>query len=341
MSMKVNIPYLASSTSKSGKRYYYYRRAGAKIALKDADGKTITKPSGKVFRQAYQAAESAWESRQPHRINAPGTLGALIIDYQNSPAFARLAASTRKNAHFELNYLNSKFGAVEASAFTPAHIAHLQDRLSNTPRQADLYVSRLRALFDLAVRQGLIRVNPASGIKPQHKSTPHATWPEGDIQKIITHARPDIARAVLWLWRTGLRVSDCLSIQREDIKGNTLYLKESKTGTRLAIPLHPDLRSDLTKGATPLRHILTNSKGQAWTRSGFRVSFKKEVDRLAIKWRPIHGLRRAAITSLIEAGCTPAEVSAITGQTMQMVEHYATDRNREKLARQAMNKWEK
>lgn len=52
-------------------------------------------------------------------------------------------------------------------------------------------------------------------------------------------------------------------------------------------------------------------------------------------------MRKAAITSLIEAGCTAAEVSAVTGQTMQMVEHYAAARNRAQLAQSAMQKMKK
>ena len=35
-----------------------------------------------------------------------------------------------------------------------------------------------------------------------------------------------------------------------------------------------------------------------------------------------HGLRKSAVVFLVEAGCTTAEVSAITGQSLQMVEHY-------------------
>lgn len=43
---------------------------------------------------------------------------------------------------------------------------------------------------------------------------------------------------------------------------------------------------------------------------------------LGIKTVP-HGLRKNAVNALLEAGCTIAEVSAITGQTHQVVEHYA------------------
>lgn len=36
-----------------------------------------------------------------------------------------------------------------------------------------------------------------------------------------------------------------------------------------------------------------------------------------------HGLRKSAVVFLLEAGCADAEVAAITGQSREMVEHYA------------------
>ena len=56
--------------------------------------------------------------------------------------------------------------------------------------------------------------------------------------------------------------------------------------------------------------------------------------------RVFHGLRKSAVVFLLEAGCTDAEVSAITGQSRQMVEHYAKQVNQKKLAAAAVLKWE-
>ncbi len=53
-----------------------------------------------------------------------------------------------------------------------------------------------------------------------------------------------------------------------------------------------------------------------------------------------HGLRKSAVVMLLEVGCTTAEVQAITGQSMQMVEHYAKQVNQKKLAAAAILKWE-
>jgi len=52
-------------------------------------------------------------------------------------------------------------------------------------------------------------------------------------------------------------------------------------------------------------------------------------------------LRKSAVVMLLEAGCTDAEVSAITGQSRQMVEHYARQVNQKRLAAAAILKWER
>jgi hypothetical protein len=43
---------------------------------------------------------------------------------------------------------------------------------------------------------------------------------------------------------------------------------------------------------------------------------------------------------LLESGCTDGEVAAITGQSRDMIAHYAIMVNQRKLARAAILKWE-
>jgi hypothetical protein len=54
-----------------------------------------------------------------------------------------------------------------------------------------------------------------------------------------------------------------------------------------------------------------------------------------------HGLWKSAVVMLLEADCTRAQVAAITGQSLQMVEHYAQQVNQRELARAALLKWER
>ena len=78
-----------------------------------------------------------------------------------------------------------------------------------------------------------------------------------------------------------------------------------------------------------------------WTTQGFKASSRKNLP-MAIRegGYVFHGLRKSAVVMLLEAGCTTAEVQAITGQSVEMVEHYAKDVNTRKLAKSGMEKWE-
>lgn len=53
-----------------------------------------------------------------------------------------------------------------------------------------------------------------------------------------------------------------------------------------------------------------------------------------------HGLRKSALTFLLEAGATVPETAAVTSQSFQVVEHYAKRVNQAKMASVAMLKWE-
>jgi hypothetical protein len=78
---------------------------------------------------------------------------------------------------------------------------------------------------------------------------------------------------------------------------------------------------------------------------GFKASWATELNRqemqmLRDKERVFHGLRKSAVVFLLEAGCTDAEVAAVTGQTRQMIEHYSRQVNQKRLASSAISKWE-
>ena len=100
-----------------------------------------------------------------------------------------------------------------------------------------------------------------------------------------------------------------------------------------------------------LKAGLTDTVHLPWTSNGFRASWNGALEPPQQKYGvlpephplwPIkaaglvfHGLRKSAVVMLLEVGCTTAEVQAITGQSMQMVEHYAKQVSQKKLAASA------
>ena len=54
----------------------------------------------------------------------------------------------------------------------------------------------------------------------------------------------------------------------------------------------------------------------------------------------LHGLRKLAIVRLAEAGCTDAQIQAISNQSPQKVAQYRKRASRKKLSRAAMERTE-
>lgn len=81
--------------------------------------------------------------------------------------------------------------------------------------------------------------------------------------------------------------------------------------------------------------------GTPMSAQDFRAMFYRELARpefapIRAAGLPPHGFCAGAHNKLLEAGCSTAEVSAITGRSLQMVERCARARDQEKLARRAM-----
>ena len=78
---------------------------------------------------------------------------------------------------------------------------------------------------------------------------------------------------------------------------------------------------------------------------GFLAQWAHQMDCLALIGGEFdgivfHGLQKSAACFLLEAGCSVPETQSITGQSIQMVEHYGSMINRKKMAAGAMLRWE-
>ena len=73
--------------------------------------------------------------------------------------------------------------------------------------------------------------------------------------------------------------------------------------------------------ATPKRStlILTSTDNKPWTADGFRSSWRKACAAAGIVGLTFHDLRGTAVTRLAVAGCTEAEIAAITGHSLRDV----------------------
>jgi integrase len=203
----------------------------------------------------------------------------------------------------------------------------------------------LSAMFAWSIPRDWRTDNPCDHVPKLKGGESYAPWPMRGIEHFRKHARPVLWWVAAHALYTGQRQGDVLAMMRSHVHAGEVRVIQEKTRKELWIPLHRDLRAVHEQMPRVSTHLLTSSAGTPWTRDGFRASWQLEMGRrifapLKRHRLVFHGLRKSAVVMLLEAGCTTAQVQAITGQSLDMVEHYAGQVNQRKLARAAILKWE-
>jgi integrase len=172
------------------------------------------------------------------------------------------------------------------------------------------------------------------------KSDGHHTWTDGEIAQfearhpVGTKARLALALGVYTAQRRG----DVVRLGPQHIRGNALVVRQQKTGASLSIPVHPDLRRVLE--ATPTGHLtlLVTKTGKSYAANDFSEQFRRWCDDAGLPPAcSFHGLRKAALTRLADAGCSVHEIAAISGhKSLKEIARYTAAADQARLAREAM-----
>ena len=139
---------------------------------------------------------------------------------------------------------------------------------------------------------------------------------------------------------TGQRKGDVLTMRWDAIKDGGVHVKQQKTGKRVWVPIHPMLADEIAAIERKDMTIVARRDGKPYTISGFNAVWRRQQKKHGFTGLQFRGLRRNAVNALLEAGCEVPEVAAGTGQSFEMVQHYAQEVNQKKMATRAMNKWQ-
>lgn len=342
---RAGLPAYVHAVRARGKEYYYFHhhrgtgRAAPRIALPGAPFLADGSPNSEWWER-YRKHVGGGESGP-----RAGTFAALITAYKQSPEWQQLAPRSREERVRYLARIEKMWGGLAVAGLEARHVLELRDALGATPAAANGLVRNLSSVMSWAVPRGWREFNPCSHLKMLKVGEGYSPWSWEEIEHFRVNARPHMWHAAALALYTGQRQSDALNMEWSEIEGNLIGVVQQKTSKRLWIPLHHDLKKVLEVVPRVVNAIASNSKGQAWTVDGFKTSWQAEMRRpvmaqLKRQRRVFHGLRKSAVVFLLEAGCSDAEVAAITGQSRQMVEHYARAVNQKRLAAAAVLKWE-
>lgn len=288
------------------------------------------------FGDAY-AAFLAGRSRRA-AVAAQLSLPGLVALYERSGEFKELARSTRDNYSIYLARLAREFDKAPAGELGRQEIMGLRDEMSLTPGAANGMVRAARALYSWARHREHVANDPCAGVK-LFKPTDHEPWPEELLQAALASDDASIRLPVALMYFTAQRIGDVCAMRWGDVRGGLVYLRQQKTGKELEITVHRDLAAELARTPRTALTILSDHRGRPLTVDSLRKRLQRFAADRGHKVVP-HGLRKNAVNALLEAGCSLAETSAVTGQSLKMVEHYAKRRSTRRLASAAILKME-
>ena len=293
-----------------------------------------------------------WEFIASIRAGAAGPSVADIAGlWTQSVEFKALAANTQE--HYR-HYLGALFDAgFQGKLFdgvTQADLLRFRSSYGEKKVSANHAMTTCRELWKWAIPLEYATVNPAKEI-PNYQVEHDGSdpWPMWAIDLALEHGDWPLRFGIASMAFTGQRGGDCVRMAKPDFdreKGKVRVIQE-KTRKAMLLPLHGRFRPIVEEGLArePEFFIPRRCGSKPVSTGAFRAYFNREIRKPALRRileaeLTLHGLRKFATCSLLEVGCTTAEVSAITGHSLAMIELYARMRNQETLAESAMEKWE-
>lgn len=304
-----------------------------KVSKKLADGTSVTyyyawkggprlpgKPGDPAFLAAFNQAIAAIET------HPTGTLQSVLNAYQQSTRFKDLSDKTRRDYVRMIRKIETDFGDFPIAALsdrrTRGEFLHWRDRLAQSSRrQADYALSVLALIIAWAFDRGLVPMNPVERPGKTYRSKRiDSIWTIDDEKRFLEKAPSHIGLAfMLALW-TGQRQGDLLRLQWSAYDGETIRLRQGKTGVPVSIPVGEPLKQILDRTDRTISTILATSRNASWTESGFRSSWRTACAAAGIDGLTFHDLRGTAVTRLALAGATTPEIGTITGHGLKQVE---------------------
>jgi integrase len=329
--------------------YYYFRYRREKYKLPG-------KPGDPKFHETYARYLAGIKSGALGRDDSvaflKGSIGWVIEQFIASDVgLQKLKPGTQRNYRRWLDIIKAEVGRFQIRDLTPVAVRAMRDsiRVKLAGTTADMCVMVTSVLWKFASEFCHLPLghNPTADVAKVHTDKKsHKPWPDEVIDKTLAGSDAILRLAISLLLYSGQREGDVIRMRWDDIrtyKGrDEIRVNQEKTGAKIWVPLHRELKALLDATPHVSEFILNSSWGRAFSSSqALYEKIKTALRRTGNGDYVPHGLRATAAVRLIEAGCSEDQAATITGhKNMNVLRVYLRDVNQAKLARQAIDKQE-
>lgn len=272
------------------------------------------------------------------------TIAALIDEYQRSPRWSGLAKRTSTTYAIYLREFH-RIGHIPVKDASRRYLLSMRNAIAESRGHGAAYsfIRTTSAMFQWAVSNGWIDVNPISHGVEELKINPLLAWTQKEADIAMSRLPEPLRRVVVLALYTGQRRGDLCRLPWAAYDGTKIRLIQQKTGQPIVIPCHPSLKVELEAWRTgPVvgvqnATILLNPNGMTWNPDRLSTVMPKAMKNIGLTRKlNVHGLRKLAAVNLAEAGCTTRQIMAVIGhKSLTEVERYTDAVDREHLADEA------
>ncbi len=328
----LRLKHVESFVDRHGKVRRYFRRAGfRRVPLPGL-------PGSAEFMAAYAAAlDGAPKVEIGEARTVPGSVNAAIAAFYRSHTFTKNKPVTQATDRNILEAFRARHGDKRIALMERRHVLNMLDEKAGKPAAQRNLLRVLRVLLGFAVERGVRHDNPALGIKLKARGTQgFHSWTEEELHQFEErHPIGTKARlALALLLYTAQRRTDVVKLGPQNMRDGRLIFTQSKTGTEVDIPIAPPLADILAATATVgLNTFLVTSFGKPFTAAGFGNKMREWCNEAGLPHCSAHGLRKAFLRRMAEAGCSDEFIASISGhRDMREIRVYTRAANKARMA---------
>ena len=325
-------------------RHYFRKRGMKDIPLPGL-------PGSEEFMAAYAMALAGLPTAKPEigaKLTEPGTINALVVLYYKSEAWLHgLDEETRKTRRRVIERFRERHRAKRVAMLRAEHVVKMLAEIEGQSARRSWFKA-VRPLLQHAVPT-MLRVDPTAGIATPKlpKTKGHHSWLGAEVEAYRAH----------WPCGTQQRLVFEFALETVSRRGEVVRLGPQHVYTgpkgepriRIArihgsddvdIPITPELKAAID--AMPRAHLtfIVTAYGKPRSKFGLGTDFARWAREAGLPDHcRLHGLKKAGMARLADAGDTTHELMAVSGhKTLAEVERYTRGSNKKTLADSGMAK---
>lgn len=211
----------------------------------------------------------------------------------------------------------------------PVHAAQIKKAMAKTPNMANRVLSFARQVFDYALEQQRVTINPFVGIRRHPEAKRSRLVDAAEFAALYAKSGPRLQVILDLLRLTGQRITAVLRIRRADLIADGIRFPHHKTDTKRIVKWTSELeevveRAKTLNGNIRALTLLHNKRGKAPDYSTVKIQFDKARTASGIEDVTLHDLRAVAATEAKRQG---KNATALLGHTSpQQTERYLRGR---------------